>query len=75
MDMLSKDIIEYLDSRYVQKDDCATRHQRTEEEIKEISIAQASLISKQEFGLKLQWVTLTAAISTAATVIGALIIG
>lgn len=74
MEMLSKEIIEYLDSRYVQKDDCSTRHQRTEEEIKEISITQASIVSKQEFSLKLQWVTLTAAIGTAATVIGSVIL-
>lgn len=74
METISKEILEYLDSRYVQKDDCATRHQRTEEEIKEISITQASIVSKQEFSLKLQWVTLTAAIGTAATVIGSVIL-
>ncbi len=74
METISKEILEYLDSRYVQKDDCATRHQRTEEEIKEISITQASIESKQEFSLKLQWVTLTAAIGTAATVIGSVIL-
>lgn len=37
---ISKEMLDYLDERYVQKDDCNDRHKAAADEIKEILIVQ-----------------------------------
>ena len=66
-------LTDYFDSRYVKQIDCSARHERTENEIKEISITQAKNTTQLSFIAKVGVAILTAVVGMLATQIGALI--
>lgn len=68
-----RELTDMLDSRYVRKDDCAARHERTEAEIKEISINQAKNTTQLSFIIKIGIAILTTVIGLLATQIGSVI--
>lgn len=68
-----KELTDYFDSRYVRQTDCSARHERTENEIKEISINQAKSMTQLGFIIKIGIAILTAVIGMLATSIGTLI--
>lgn len=68
-----KDLTEYFDARYVRQVDCSARHERTENEIKEISINQAKASTQLSLLIKVSIVILTAVVGVLATSIGTLI--
>ena len=68
-----RELTDMLDARYVRKDDCSARHERTEAEIKEISINQAKNTTQLSFIIKIGIAILTTVIGLLATQIGSVI--
>lgn len=68
-----KDLFEMLDVRYVRKDDCSSRHERTEDEINEIKINQAKNTTQLSLIIKIGAAILTTVIGLLAAQIGSLI--
>ena len=68
-----KDLYEMLDVRYVRKDDCSARHERTEDEINEIKITQAKNTTQLALIIKIGAAILAAVVGMLATQIGSLI--
>lgn len=68
-----KDLFDMLDVRYVRKDDCSARHERTEDEINEIKINQAKNTTQLSLIIKIGAAILTTVIGLLAAQIGSLI--
>lgn len=67
--MLTAEDFEVLDNRYVQKDDCTTRHENVNKEIADVTIALAKTNSQLSMLIKICSATLGA---TATAIVGAL---
>jgi hypothetical protein len=67
--MLTAEDFKMLDDRYVQKDDCTTRHENVNKEIADATIALAKTNSQLSVLIKICSATLGA---TATAIIGAL---
>ena len=67
---IDKELIAYLDNRYVQKDDCNDRHKATENEIKEILIVQTQSKTKLDNIEKLNSVEVAALVTA---IVGAIV--
>lgn len=67
--MLTAEDFEVLDNRYVQKDDCTTRHESVNKEIADVTIALAKTNSQLSMLIKICSATLGA---TATAIVGAL---
>lgn len=63
--MLEKQDYEQLDNRYVQKDDCNTRHESTNKSMNEIALALTKLTSQMSMIIKI----CSAILGTAGTAI------
>lgn len=68
-----KELFDMLDVRYVRKDDCSARHERTEDEINEIKINQAKNTTQLSLIIKIGACILTAVVGLLATQIGSMI--
>ena len=68
-----KELTEYFDSRYVQKDACSDRHEKQDAKITEISINQAKNTTQLSTITKINIIILTAVIGLLATAIGGVI--
>ena len=67
--MLTQEDFEILDNRYVQKDDCNTRHEGVNRELTELTVQLAKSNSQLAMLIKISSVTLG---TVATAVIGAL---
>lgn len=67
------EITAQLDARYVMKEDCSSRHERTEAEIKDISINQAKMQTTLGTITKIDIIILTAVVGLLAAAIGGVI--
>ena len=68
-----KELTEYFDSRYVQKDACSDRHEKQDAKMTELSINQAKAATTLSTITKIDIVILTAVIGLLATAIGGVI--
>ena len=68
-----KELTDLLDARYVRKDDCSTRHERTEAEITEIRVNQARNTTQLSAIIKIGVATLIAVIGLLCDQIGGVI--
>ena len=68
-----KELTEYFDSRYVQKDTCSDRHEKWDSKMTELSIAQAKMQTTLSTITKIDVIILTAIIGLLATAIGGVI--
>ena len=68
-----KELTEYFDSRYVQKDACSDRHEKQDLKITEISINQAKNTTQLSAIIKIGIAILTAVIGLLTTAIGGVI--
>lgn len=68
-----KALFEMLDVRYVRKDDCSARHERTEDEINEIKINQAKNTTQLSLIIKIGACILAAVVTLLASQIGSMI--
>lgn len=67
------EITAQFDARYVMKEDCSSRHERTEAEIKDISINQAKMQTTLGTITKIDIIILTAVVGLLAAAIGGVI--
>ena len=68
-----KELTEYFDSRYVQKDACSDRHEKQDAKMTEICINQAKNTTTLSTITKINIIILTAVIGLLATAIGGVI--
>lgn len=68
-----EELTKYFDSRYVQKDACADRHEKQDAKMTELSINQAKAATTLSTITKIDIVILTAVIGLLATAIGGVI--
>lgn len=68
-----KELFDMLDVRYVRKDDCSARHERTEDEINEIKVNQAKNTTQLSLIIKIGACILTTLVGLLATQIGSMI--
>lgn len=68
-----KELTDLLDARYVRKDDCSTRHERTEAEITEIKVNQARNTTQLSAIIKIGVATLLLVIGLLVDQIGGVI--
>lgn len=71
--LFSAEQLAYLDSLYVRKNDCNDRHERSEQEVREIMIKQEVITTKLAFIEKISWVIATATIGSLVAQIGSVI--
>ena len=71
--LFSAEQLAYLDSLYVRKNDCNDRHERAEQEVREIMIKQEVITTKLAFIEKISWVIATATIGSLVAQIGSVI--
>lgn len=66
--------LEMLDARYVRKDDCAAKHEQTNEKVNEISITQAKQGVELSSMKRLLWLIESTVITSVVGAILALVI-
>ncbi len=71
---ISKDLIDYLDMRYVKQTSCAERHEKLEKDIGEMKVSAASNATQLKNNTKLLWVAASSGITTAISVIGSIVV-
>lgn len=62
-----KELIDMLDTRYVLKDACSNRHEKTDAKINDIALNQERLITKMDLTSKIDMVILTTSIGAIVT--------
>lgn len=67
MEMDIKELCAYFDERYVQKDACTNRHERTDAKINDIAITQERMLTKMDLTSKVDMIILTASIGAIVT--------
>ena len=68
--VINADLAEYLDNRFVCKDNCSERQLKTEKEISEILITQSAIMTKLEFITKIGLAIVTATVGLLVAQIG-----
>ena len=68
-----KELTEYFDSRYVQKETCSDRHEKQDSKMTEMSIAQAKMQTTLSAISKIDVIILTAVIGLLVAAIGSVI--
>ena len=68
--VINADLAEYLDNRFVRKDNCSERQLKTEKEISEILITQSAIMTKLEFITKIGLAIVTATVGLLVAHIG-----
>lgn len=68
--VINADLAEYLDNRFVRKDNCNERQLKTEKEISEILITQSAIMTKLEFITKIGLAIVTATVGLLVAQIG-----
>lgn len=68
--VINADLAEYLDNRFVRKDNCSERQLKTEKEISEILITQSAIMTKLEFITKIGLAIVTATVGLLVAQIG-----
>lgn len=67
MDMDLKELCAYFDERYVQKDTCSVRHEKTDAKVNDIAIIQERMLTKMDLTSKVDMIILTASIGAIVT--------
>ena len=67
MDMDMKELCAYFDERYVQKDACSIRHEKTDDKVNNIAITQERMLTKMDLTSKIDMIILTASIGAIVT--------
>jgi hypothetical protein len=62
-----KELIEMLDTRYVLKDACSTRHEKLDDKIDEIKTTQTQIATKVEISSKVDWAIFGACLAALIT--------
>lgn len=69
-----KELTEFLDTRYVLKDACSSRHEKLDTKIDDIKLTQERITTKLDISSKIEWVILAACLTAVVAAIMNLIL-